>query len=80
MKIANATKEILSRKDAAGLLKLADKYMEVYRSNKKMFELPDYKVGVVGMGFEPAAEYDAERFRRTYRIREPFPLYSGRRE
>jgi glycosyltransferase involved in cell wall biosynthesis len=46
----------------------------------KMFDLPDYKVGVVGMGFEAAAEYDAERFRRTYKIEEPFLLYSGRRE
>jgi len=46
----------------------------------EMFDLPDYKIGVVGMGFEPAAEYDAERFRRTYKIKDPFILYSGRRE
>jgi len=46
----------------------------------RMFELPDYKVGVVGMGFAPAAAYDAERFRRTTRIGDPFVLYSGRRE
>jgi len=46
----------------------------------EMFDLPDYKTSVVGMGFESAPEYDAERFRRTYKIREPFMLYSGRRE
>jgi len=46
----------------------------------EMFELPDYKIGVGGMGFEPAAEYDAARFRRTYKIKAPFVLYSGRRE
>ncbi len=46
----------------------------------EMFDLPDYKIGVVGMGFEPAVEYDAERFRRTYKIKDPFILYSGRRE
>ncbi len=46
----------------------------------EMFDLPDYKVGVVGMGFEAAAEYDADRFRRKYKIKEPFILYSGRRE
>jgi glycosyltransferase involved in cell wall biosynthesis len=46
----------------------------------ELFDLPDYKIGVVGMGFEPAAQYDAERFRRTYKIKEPFLLYSGRRE
>jgi len=46
----------------------------------EMFDLPDYKIGVVGMGFEPAAEYDGERFRRTYKVKEPFLLYSGRRE
>lgn len=45
-----------------------------------MFDLPDYKVGVVGMGFEPAAGYDAARFRQKYKIKEPFLLYSGRRE
>jgi hypothetical protein len=31
----------------------------------EMFDLPDYKIAVVGMGFEPAPEYDAERFRRA---------------
>ena len=46
----------------------------------EMFDLPDAKVGVVGMGFEAAAEYEAERFRRTYKIRDPFLLYSGWRE
>ena len=46
----------------------------------EMFDLPDYKVGVVGMGFEAAPEYDADRFRRKYKIKEPFILYSGRRE
>ncbi len=46
----------------------------------EMFDLPDYKIGVVGMGFEPAPEYDADRFRRKYKIKEPFLLYSGRRE
>jgi len=46
----------------------------------EMFDLPGYKIGVVGMGFEPAPEYNAERFRRTYKIKEPFILYSGRRE
>ncbi|MBN1917881.1 MAG: glycosyltransferase family 4 protein [Verrucomicrobia bacterium] len=46
----------------------------------RMFDLPDYKTSVVGMGFEPAAEYDGERFRRAHRIKEPFILYSGRRE
>jgi glycosyltransferase involved in cell wall biosynthesis len=46
----------------------------------EVFDLPDYKIGVVGMGFEPAAEYDPERFREKHRVNEPFILYSGRRE
>lgn len=46
----------------------------------RLFDLPDYKIAVGGMGFEPAAAYDAERFRRTHKISEPFLLYSGRRE
>ena len=46
----------------------------------EMFDLPDYKTAVAGMGFEPAPEYDAARFRRKYKIKGPFLLYSGRRE
>jgi glycosyltransferase involved in cell wall biosynthesis len=47
---------------------------------KELYDLPDYKVARVAMGFEAAEEYNPERFRKKFKIKGPFVLYAGRRE
>ena len=47
---------------------------------KRLFDIPDYKIAQVAIGFEPAKEYEPDRFREKYNIRSPFIYYAGRRE
>jgi len=47
---------------------------------KRLFDVPDYKIAQVGMGFDPAPEYEPERFREKHGINSPFIYYAGRRE
>jgi glycosyltransferase involved in cell wall biosynthesis len=47
---------------------------------KRLYDLPDWKTSVVGMGMEGSGPHDAERFRKKFRLPEPFVLYAGRRE
>jgi len=47
---------------------------------KRLYDLPDWKTCVVGMGMEPSGAHDADRFRKNFRLSDPFVLYAGRRE
>jgi glycosyltransferase involved in cell wall biosynthesis len=47
---------------------------------KRLFDVPDYKIAQVAMGFDPAPEYKPERFREKHGISSPFIYYAGRRE
>ena len=47
---------------------------------KRLFDVPEYKIAQVGMGFSPAEEYKPERFREKYGIDSSFIYYAGRRE
>ena len=46
----------------------------------KLFGLPASKTALGGMGLEPRERYRPERFRRKFRITDPFIIYAGRRE
>ncbi len=50
------------------------------RLGKELYDLPDRKTCVVGMGMEPAGSYNSDGFRKKFRFSEPFILYAGRRE
>jgi glycosyltransferase involved in cell wall biosynthesis len=50
------------------------------RLGEELFDLPDRKTCVVGMGFEPPGPYCPDCFRERFRLSEPFVLYAGRRE
>ncbi len=50
------------------------------RLGEELYDLPDRKTCVVGVGVEPSGPCDPERFRRKLHLREPFVLYAGRRE
>jgi glycosyltransferase involved in cell wall biosynthesis len=50
------------------------------RLGKDLYDLPDRKTCVVGMGFEPTGPHYPDRFREKFRMPEPFVLYAGRRE
>lgn len=47
---------------------------------KRLFDVPDYKIAKVGMGFSPAPEYEPGRFRERHKLDSPFIFYAGRRE
>jgi len=50
------------------------------RLGEELYDLPDRKTCVVGMGIEPSGRRDPTRFRKKFRIDSPFILYAGRRE
>jgi glycosyltransferase involved in cell wall biosynthesis len=50
------------------------------RLGQELYDLPDRKACVVGMGFDPPPPSDPDRFRQKFRLRAPFVLYAGRRE
>lgn len=50
------------------------------RLGEDLYDLPDRKTCVVGMGFEPTGPHYPDRFREKFRMPEPFVLYAGRRE
>ncbi len=50
------------------------------RLGEALYELPDRKTCVVGMGFEPPIPGNPDRLRGKFDLSEPFILYAGRRE
>jgi glycosyltransferase involved in cell wall biosynthesis len=50
------------------------------RLGEELYDLPNRKTCVVGMGFEPEDTPDPDRFRKEFRLTAPFVLYAGRRE
>jgi glycosyltransferase involved in cell wall biosynthesis len=47
---------------------------------KRLFDVPDYKLAQVAMGFTPADDYVPARFREKHGLKRPFIYYTGRRE
>ena len=47
---------------------------------EELFGLGAGRAAVAGMGIEPRPAYRPERFRRKFRVRDPFLIYAGRRE
>ena len=50
------------------------------RFARKAYGIDDSKGIYIGLGVETDIEYDAERFRSKFGIKEPFVLYAGRRD
>ena len=46
----------------------------------RLYRLPTDRLQVVGIGLDTTLVGDAERFRETYQISEPFILYAGRKD
>lgn len=47
---------------------------------EKVYDLSDVKTEVMGLGVDTKLTFDAERFRKKYKITDPYILYAGRKD
>lgn len=68
-------RELYSR--AAGMVFLSKPEGELA---SRVFDLTNVKTAVLGTGIYTDMDFDPERFRKKYRLKEPFILYAGRKD